>query len=229
MGVKHINTVAGAGPVVLSPPVHPLVADGYKYPEPTRLYLQAQTGASQFRVGDHSALGPELVTNGAMAADTDWTKGTGWTIAAGVASSSGAQSANSDLVQDTDDTGAELIEGEVYTVVFTATRSAGNVRAVLGGTAGTNRSSAATFTENLVCGADGTIVIRADLDFIGTIDDVSVKKAVLAYDATPPQAANGTSPWHLAAGISKDIPVNANSEVTVVGADSNAILQYYWE
>ena len=53
--------------------------------------------------------------------------------------------------------------------------SAGNVTAVLGDTEGTDRSSNATFTETITAGAGGDIDIRADLDFIGDIDDVSVK------------------------------------------------------
>lgn len=111
------------------------------------------------------------VTNSTFASDTAWTKGTGWTIAAGVASSDGSQSANSDLSQ----TLTGLIPGASYSVAFTVTAyTAGNIRPVLGGTAGTNRSSAATFTETLVAGSDGTIVFRADLDFIGSIDTVTI-------------------------------------------------------
>lgn len=228
MGANKIYTKVGAGPHLIAPPVHP-DAPTSSYPEPSRLYMLAQSGASQFRVGDYTALGDELVTNGAMAADTDWDKGDEVTIAAGVASWSGDQEAASNLTQDTDDTGAEIISGEVYTVAFTATRSAGTVKAILGGTSGTTRSSSATFTENIVAGADGLIIIQGDADFIGTVDAVSVKRAIIAYDATPPAADNGTSVWHMAAGATKDIPVNKNTEVSVVGVDSNAIFQYYWE
>lgn len=114
---------------------------------------------------------PITVTNGTFASDTAWTKGTGWTIAAGVASSDGSQSGNSDLSQSL--TG--LTPGASYSVAYTVTAyTAGNIRVVLGGTAGTNRASAATFTETLVAGTDGTIIFRADLDFIGSIDNVTV-------------------------------------------------------
>jgi hypothetical protein len=116
--------------------------------------------------------GAEMVTNGGFAADTDWTKGTGWTIAAGVASSDGSQSANSDLSQ-----AITALQGVEYEVVYTVSGySAGNVRAVVGSTAGTNRAANGTYTETIVAGVSGEIAIRADLDFVGNIDNVSVKR-----------------------------------------------------
>lgn len=116
----------------------------------------------------------ELVTNGAFASDTSWTKGTGWTIAAGVATSDASQAANADLSQ----TPTVVVENEWYYVTFTITAyTAGNVRPVVGGTAGTNRASAATFSEYIKAGSDGTILLRADLDFAGSIDNFSAVPA----------------------------------------------------
>lgn len=114
----------------------------------------------------------ELVTNGGFGADTDWTKGTGWTIAAGVASSDGSQAADADLEQD-----INALQGVEYEVVFTVSNySAGNVTAVVGGTEGTDRSANGTYTQTIVCGAGENIAIRADLNFAGDIDNVSVKR-----------------------------------------------------
>ena len=116
----------------------------------------------------------DLATNGTFAADTDWTKGTGWTIAAGVASSSGAQTGNSDLEQ----TPTKIIEGQAYYVTFTVSSySAGNVRAVVGATLGTNRSANGTFSEYIVATAGGIIALRADLDFVGSIDNLTIVSA----------------------------------------------------
>lgn len=112
----------------------------------------------------------DLVVNGAMASDTAWTKGTGWTIATGVASSDGSQSAESLLSQ----TAATLVEGRAYLTSFTATRSAGTVALRVGGTTGTSRSTAATFSQVLIAAAGTTIEVAADADFIGTVDAVSV-------------------------------------------------------
>lgn len=120
------------------------------------------------RIDDDAAHMPQTVTNGAFAADTDWTKGTGWTIATGVASSDGSQTAVSDLSQ-----AAGLVPGVTYTVSFDLVRTAGSVTPMAGGTAGTARATTNTFSEAIVAGADGTIAIRADADFIGNVDNVS--------------------------------------------------------
>jgi len=121
----------------------------------------------------------ELVVNGAFASDTSWTKGTGWTIAAGVASSDGSQAGNADLEQSAAAVNASalgLIRGRAYEVTFTVSAyTAGNVRPVIGGTTGTNRASAATFTETIVAGSTDVIALRADLDFVGSVDNFSVK------------------------------------------------------
>lgn len=110
----------------------------------------------------------EYVTNGTFAADTDWTKGTGWTIAAGVATATGAISTA--LSQASAIT---LIAGFTYTITYTVTRSAGSVTPSIGGTAGTARSSSATFVETIVAGTTQLIAFTGS-GFTGTIDNVSV-------------------------------------------------------
>lgn len=110
----------------------------------------------------------DKATNGTFASDTVWTKGTGWTIGTGVATATGAISTS--LSEP-----ANLVPGRTYTVVFDATRSAGSVTVNVGGTAGTARSSAATFTENVVAGSDGTITFTTS-GFTGTLDNVTVKE-----------------------------------------------------
>lgn len=108
------------------------------------------------------------VTNGTFAADTDWTKGAGWTIAAGVATAVTSSAALSQTCPQT------LVAGRTYTVVFDATRSAGSVAVSLGGgTAGTSRSSSATFTEVITAGATQTIAFTGT-GFSGTIDNVTI-------------------------------------------------------
>jgi hypothetical protein len=63
-------------------------------------------------------IGDELVTNGTFDTDTDWTKGTGWTIGSGVASSSdGSAAALTQLLSTT--------TGNVYAVTFTISNSSG--------------------------------------------------------------------------------------------------------
>ncbi len=115
----------------------------------------------------------EYVTNGGFASDTGWTKGTGWTIAAGVATATGAISTA--LSQTSAIT---LIEGYSYTITYTVTRSAGTVTPSIGGTAGTARSSSATFTEVIVAGSTQLLAFTG-AGFTGTVDVVSVTAWVL--------------------------------------------------
>ena len=119
-----------------------------------------------------NASGAELVTNGTFASDTGWTKGTGWTIAAGVATSDASQVADSDLEQE--QAGSLLLNDHAYEVTVTITRTAGAITPMIGGTAGTTRSSSGTFTETIYASASQTISMRADEDFAGTVDDFEI-------------------------------------------------------
>lgn len=109
------------------------------------------------------------VTNGAFASDTGWTKGTGWSISAGVGTATGAISTA--LSQTSAST---LIQGQTYTITFTVTAfTAGTITPNVGGTAGTARSSAATFSETIVAGSTQVLSFTT-AGFTGSIDDVIV-------------------------------------------------------
>lgn len=137
--------------------------------------------------------GPDLVTNGAMAADTDWTKGTGWTIAAGVASCDGTQVADSDLTQS-----ISAVSGKTYSVTFTVSNYvAGNVTPVVGDTEGTDRAANGTFTETITSGAGTDIDIRADLDFVGDIDDVTANRTTTNVNSTAKLRGPLSANWGL--------------------------------
>lgn len=113
-----------------------------------------------------------------------WTKGTGWTIGSGVASSDGTQTAVSDLTLVSASYHA-VRPGKVYdTSIQLTAYTAESVVFLLGGgaasVAGTSRSSVATFTEQLTVPAGSTIPlirVRATADFVGSVDNVSVKLA----------------------------------------------------
>lgn len=127
------------------------------------------------RIDDDALHFPDIVTNGAMASDTGWTKGAGWTVhtvAPGKADCDGTQEAVSDLEQTPSP--VTVLSGISYSVTYTVTRSAGTITPLLGGTVGTARSTANTFTETIIAGADGTLKFRADADFVGTLDDIIV-------------------------------------------------------
>lgn len=112
-----------------------------------------------------------LVKNGSFARDIFWTKGVGWTIGGGVADCDGVQVANSDLSQD----GVNMAAGRKHQVTFTMTRTAGTLTPVLGGTALTPQIASGTIEESFTPTTD-IVLFRADLNFIGTLDDIVIIK-----------------------------------------------------
>lgn len=109
----------------------------------------------------------QLVTNGVFGADASWTKTT-WTISAGVASIAGAAT----------DTMTQVIAirpNVDYLVTFTVTSfTAGTVTAILGGTSGTARGSAATFSEVIRAGNTNSLIIFSASAATLSIDDVTI-------------------------------------------------------
>lgn len=118
--------------------------------------------------------GAELVTNGTFDTDTDWVKGTGWTISGGTASSDGTQTAASYLEQT-------ALVPEVYReyeVNFTVTGYvAGNIMPFIGG-AGLPSSISADgdYVKYITTANTDPLKIRASADFVGSVDNVSVRK-----------------------------------------------------
>ena len=115
--------------------------------------------------------GSELVTNGDFATDTDWTLGDGWTISGGVAVGTNTFR---ELVSNT----ATVIAGRTYIVTFEITSyTAGRVKAKVGSTLGTYRDSVGVYTETITAtNTDNARIVRSDLNFTGSIDNVSVKE-----------------------------------------------------
>ena len=121
-------------------------------------------------------VGSDLITNGGFDTDSDWTKGTGWTIVDGKAVST-ASTAN--LVQDD----SVISEDKTYIVTYTISDYAGgSVRVELGNdsAAGVERSSNGTFTEVLVASAAEFIQFDGRTAFTGKIDNVSVHEIIPA-------------------------------------------------
>lgn len=114
-------------------------------------------------------LGATVVTNGGFDTDSDWSKGTGWTIGSGVASK--AAGTGSDLTQ-----AAILTTGQSYKLVFTVSNySAGTLTAKLGSSGASLAITAnGTYTlDGVANGAD--LIFTADASFAGDVDDVSAK------------------------------------------------------
>ena len=121
--------------------------------------------------GNFSELGSELVTNGDFATNSDWTLATGWSINNGKAHNVGVDGY---LRQD-----MTLVNGKTYKVVFTVSNYvSGSVRVrFMGGTSvsGGFKSSNDTFTQYLTSTGNSNVRLQSD-DFVGSIDNVSVKQ-----------------------------------------------------
>lgn len=131
--------------------------------------------------GGSGSLGSELITNGAFASDTGWTKGTGWTIGSGVATKAAGTASN------LTDTGLNLAVG-VYKVVVTVTRTAGTLTLnCAGSTHSIIASGTYTFWRRRE-GSSTAFLFSADASFAGTIDNVSCKLA-------SPQSILNNSNW----------------------------------
>lgn len=127
-----------------------------------------------------TTVGAETVTNGVFAADSDWTKGAGWTIAAGVASFSG--STVTDLSQV-----LTVLNGETYEVTFTlANASADEARVVVttsGGDVLDETFGTGTHTVRFLSDATSATLKFQPAAAVASafdVDDVSVKKVPAA-------------------------------------------------
>jgi hypothetical protein len=124
--------------------------------------------------GDFSEIGSEEVTNGDFATDSDWNKGDGWSIGDGVASSDGTQTSFSYLSQS-----INLTQGAYKTYSEITVLSGSLVVQVVGATNGElpiTESGSYTLQSEYSTGGVKTIRFRATSDFIGSIDNVSVKE-----------------------------------------------------
>lgn len=111
-----------------------------------------------------------LVTNGTFDTDTNWTKGTGWTISGGVASASSAL--NSSLIQSPFTTTA----GMTYAITYTISGyTSGAIRPLLEGTIGTYRSANGTFTDYIVSpSSSARLIFTTSGSTTLNIDNISV-------------------------------------------------------
>lgn len=109
----------------------------------------------------------QLVTNGGFGADTNWTKAT-WTISAGVATIAAAAT-------DTMTQAIAITPGFTYLVTFTVTSfTGGTVTPILGGTSGTARGSAATFSEVIKAGSTNNLINFSASAATLSIDNVTI-------------------------------------------------------
>jgi len=188
------------------------------------------------------SLGSDLVVNGAFAADTDWTKGSGWTIAAGIATkAAGAAASLSESI---------LTIGQWYSTTWTLVRRASNFCVFLGALSSVSlssiKSASGTFTQTGRSTAGLTGGVRAlSATSDGDVDDVSIKALTLSelFSATPANfllaylhKANTTTSIYLdkcVAGvytnlITATVTYSAGARLVVV-KDGTAVRVYYAE
>ena len=119
--------------------------------------------------------GSELIDNGTFDSDSNWLKGTGWSISGGVAVSAGSNN-YAGLQQS-----PSLVVGKVYSVTFTiSSYTSGSVKIGLGETVGITYSAEGTYTETFVYTGPHVSGFKFSIfpwgDFVGSIDNVSVKE-----------------------------------------------------
>jgi hypothetical protein len=121
-------------------------------------------------------LGPELVTNGDFAADTDWDKDVGaeWAIAAGDAAIAVATGTLS-LSQ-----GIGMVLGRSYRVGYKISGIAGTASLLIGNGGVSKVLVDGTFSETYTAtgATPGTLYFQAETGASVTVDDVSVKEVL---------------------------------------------------
>lgn len=128
-------------------------------------------GATFLDLATFARQGTNQITNPTFSADSDWTKGTGWTISGGTASCDGTQTATSDLSQTINPAGDYIVYFELSGV------SAGGVTASVGGGLGTQRTANGAYIERITASSGTDFALQADADFVGSVDNVTVYEA----------------------------------------------------
>ena len=109
-----------------------------------------------------------LVQNGTFDSDTAWTKGTGWTIAGGVAQ---AAAGSASVLQQAFT--AEV--GKAYTLQFTVSgiSGGGEINVFIPGAASEQITADGTYLARLVAGsASGNVGVNKNANFAGTVDNL---------------------------------------------------------
>ncbi|MBD9640732.1 hypothetical protein IB277_31025 [Ensifer sp. ENS07] len=147
-----------------------------------KIVIGAAPGTT-FSYVDGDATRTNMIVNGVFSADTDWSKGTGWTISGGKANK--AAGATSSLTQ-----AQTLAAGTIYRVASSLSGYGGGSARVrfTGGTTvnGVLRTGDGSFLEKLTAATgNNTFVVIADTAFAGSYDDI------IMFAETPACAPQG--------------------------------------
>ena len=128
----------------------------------------------------NQSYGTDLVTNGQFTTDSDWTKGTQWTISGGSASITDSPDRGSDSLL-TQDVSSWMQEGQMYRVVVDWSFSSGDFDVRLGGDStytesSINSSQASPYYFNIEAGGTNTnLAIIANQHAVGDINYIRVE------------------------------------------------------
>lgn len=169
--------------------------------------VQATAANKPLWRGIPKTLGAEVLTNGRFTADTDWTKGAGWTISAPSATKTAGSATG--LTQ-----AITLTPGQTYQINYTMTRTAGSLTPrITGGTTVTltAKSLPGTYTEVFKAEAGNTTIeFLADASFAGTVRSVTLK---------PVTAMSNMGAWQFGSPrrlITPAINFTASNKLTVI-------------
>ena len=124
-------------------------------------------------------INPDLVVNGVFAADTNWTKGAGWTIAGGVADAAGAL--NTPIFSTAAIT---VVAGARYELSFTMTRSAGDLQVTFDAVLITTKSAGGTYAIEFTPADASGLLAFIGVGFTGTLDNVILREKLPSADTT---------------------------------------------
>jgi hypothetical protein len=120
---------------------------------------------------DDTYTGTDLVTNGAFAADSGWTKGTGWTISSGAAHKvTAATTALSQTITPAP------VAGDIYRLTYDLTETASGITPSFGGTNGGGDAGTGAIDEIIAAtDATATLAFTADATAEVDVDNVTLK------------------------------------------------------
>ena len=141
----------------------------------------SEEGVQEISNGSFSQEGVQQISNGSFDTDTKWTTNTGWSISGGSANCDGTQSGNTTLVQQNGIKGAiiDFVVGKTYKVNFDVIVTSGhiaNVEVASGYDSSFINSSGNHTTYITAVSTNDRFTITANPDFIGSIDNVSVRE-----------------------------------------------------
>jgi hypothetical protein len=131
------------------------------------------------------SLGRNVVINGDFATDTVWNKeDPEWTISGGKANCDGTQAGVVAISQ-----GLIIAVARDYQITYTVSnRTAGSITVIVGGVAGTARSTNDTFVEQITGTTGTTLRFNASIGFDGSIDIVIAQQTNIAASSSFPGA-----------------------------------------